>query len=59
MKVEEIKVIAKGLNIPVSKKKKSELIHAIQNAEGNVPCFETGITNCGLENCLWYSDCQK
>ncbi len=59
MLVKEIKEIAKTLNVSVGKKKKTELIRAIQEAEGNAACFDSGITNCGLTDCLWFSDCQK
>lgn len=59
MKVDEIKVMAKTLNVPIGKRRKKELIQAIQTAEGNAPCFDTGIINCGLTDCLWYDDCQR
>lgn len=59
MKVTEIKAMAKAKNITIGKKKKADLIHALQEAEGNVPCYESGITNCGLTDCLWFDDCQK
>jgi hypothetical protein len=59
MKAEEIKVMAKTLNVPVGKKRKKELIRDIQTTEGNAACFDTGIENCGMTDCLWYDDCQK
>ena len=40
-----------------SKMKKTELIHAIQIAEGNSPCFLT-INNCGVNPCLYRGECQ-
>jgi len=58
MLVKEIKEMAKALNVPVGKKRKTELIRAIQEAEGNATCFDSGLINCGLKDCLWYSDCQ-
>lgn len=58
MKLEEIKEIAKRHNIKTGKLKKAELIRAIQQAEGNEICFETGqMESCGQEACLWRSDC--
>lgn len=58
MKLDEIKEIAKRYEIKAGKMKKSELIHAIQAAEGNLVCFETGQANeCGQDECLWRSDC--
>ena len=58
MKLEEIKEIAKQHDIKVGKLKKAELVRAIQAAEGNEVCFETGKADqCGQENCLWRGDC--
>ncbi len=59
MKLEEIKKIAKQHNIKVGKMKKAELVRAIQAAEGNDVCFETGrASGCGQANCLWRDDCK-
>ena len=59
MKLEDIKQIAKQHDIKVGKLKKAELVRAIQSAEGNVPCFETGqASDCGQEECLWKPDCK-
>ena len=58
MKLEEIKKIAKLHDIKVGKLKKTELVRAIQSAEGNDPCFETGqASGCGQAECLWRTDC--
>ena len=58
MKLEEIKAIAKQHDIKVGKLKKAELVRAIQAAEGNDACFETGqASGCGQEGCLWRADC--
>ena len=58
MKLEEIKEIAKKHEIKVGKSKKADLVRAIQQAEGNVICFETGqASECGQTECLWRSDC--
>jgi hypothetical protein len=58
MKLEEIKEIAKKHNIKVGKLKKAELVRAIQSAEFNDVCFETGqASECGQADCLWRSDC--
>ncbi len=59
MKLEEIKKISKQHNIKVGKMKKAELVRAIQAAEGNDVCFETGrASGCGQANCLWRDDCK-
>jgi hypothetical protein len=58
MKLDEIKEIAKQHNIKVGKLKKAELVRAIQLAEGNNPCFESGLAaKCGQAECLWRGDC--
>lgn len=58
MKLDEIKEIAKQHQIKAGKMKKSELVRAIQAAEGNQVCFETGqVSGCGQDECLWRSDC--
>ncbi|GAM10782.1 hypothetical protein OR1_03079 [Geobacter sp. OR-1] len=58
MKLDEIKEIAKVHSIKTAKAKKSELVRAIQNAEGNEPCFDNGkAAQCGQESCLWRKDC--
>ena len=49
---------AKPLHIKgASKLKKTDLIHAIQIAEGNTPCFLT-IKNCSVSPCLYRAECQ-
>ena len=58
MKLEEIKVIAKQYNIKAGKLKKAELVRAIQLAEGNDACFDSGkASECGQDDCLWRVDC--
>ena len=58
MKLAEIKEIAQQHEIKVGKLKKAELVRAIQLAEGNEVCFETGqATECGQAECLWRADC--
>lgn len=59
MKLEEIKEIAKQHDIKAGKMKKADLVRAIQSAEGNEICFETGRSDsCGQMECLWRSDCK-
>ena len=58
MKIDEIKKLAKKHNIAVGKARKSDLVRAIQQAEGNPPCFDTNYaTDCGQNECLWREDC--
>ncbi len=59
LKVEEIRKIAGKLDIKTANMKKTELIRAIQEAEGNSMCFDTGkAAECGQVSCLWVDDCK-
>jgi hypothetical protein len=59
MKVQEIKDIAARKGIKAGSMKKAELVRAIQQAEGNEACFETGKADiCGQDQCLWREDCK-
>lgn len=58
MKLDEIKEIAKQHNVKTGKLKKADLVRAIQQAEGNVQCFDSGSSPvCGQDQCLWRGDC--
>jgi hypothetical protein len=58
MKMDEIKEIAKLHDIKVARLKKTDLVRAIQQAEGNAQCFDSGMSHgCGQHNCLWREDC--
>lgn len=58
VKIQDIRQIAKQLGVPSAKMNKSELIQAIQSAEGNIPCFDKGKSaECGQSTCLWREDC--
>jgi hypothetical protein len=59
MKLDDVKDVAKKHDIKVGKLKKAELVRAIQTAELNDSCFETGkAAECGQEECLWREDCK-
>jgi len=53
----EIRNKAKGLGIVPGKMKKPELIHAIQTAEGNTPCFGKSGGQCSHTECCFVNDC--
>jgi hypothetical protein len=58
MKIDEIKAIARQHQIKIGKTKKGDLVRAIQQAEGNSPCFDSNMSKeCGQDNCLWRGDC--
>ena len=58
MKIDEIKAIAREHNLKTGKANKGELVLAIQQAEGNNPCFNSNASQeCGQLNCRWREDC--
>ena len=59
MKMEQIRAIAAQRGIKAGKLKKSDLIRALQKAEGNEACFDTGRSGeCGQLECLWREACR-
>lgn len=59
MKMPEIREKAKALGITPGKMKKSDLIHAIQQAEGCTPCFGRSNGKCQYLDCCFMQDCHK
>lgn len=59
MKMLEVKEKAKNLGITVGKMKKADLIHAVQTAEGNTPCFGWANGHCPNTDCCFIDDCLK
>lgn len=58
MLVKEIRKIAKKKGVAANKMKKPDMVRAIQKAEGNYQCFQTGTKEtCGQYGCLWREDC--
>lgn len=59
MTIDKIKRKAKKLGINCGKMKKAEIIHSIQTAEGNMPCFGTTNGSCEQVKCCFIKDCLK
>lgn len=58
MKLDDLQSIARKHNIKVSGVNKSDLVRAIQQTEGNSPCFNSSSSAvCGQHDCLWRADC--
>jgi hypothetical protein len=57
MKCQQIKEKAKALGLDSTHLNKKELIHSIQIAEGNFPCFLTARSFCDQINCCWRDEC--
>ncbi|MEW5914308.1 MAG: Rho termination factor N-terminal domain-containing protein [Thermodesulfobacteriota bacterium] len=56
--VRELRERARELSVPgYGKLRKSDLIRAIQQAEGNSPCYEH-IYDCRQYDCLFFHECQ-
>ncbi len=59
MQMKKIKEIAKKNGITPGSMSRTELIRAIQRAEGNSDCFATmHVNDCNQMDCLWRVDCQ-
>jgi hypothetical protein len=54
----EIKKMAKGMQINTNRLKLPDVIHSIQRAENNIECYGTQrVDVCNEEKCLWRSSC--
>lgn len=57
MRMEDVREMAKALGVKSARLKKTELIRAIQTAEGNFPCFGTASGYCDQSDCAFRDDC--
>ena len=59
LKINEIRNKARDMGVTFARHThKTELIQAIQSAEGNCSCFATPkVSSCGQESCCWRGDC--
>ncbi|MCL5884880.1 MAG: SAP domain-containing protein [Deltaproteobacteria bacterium] len=56
--MKEIREMARQLGVRSTRMGKTELIRAIQMAEGNFDCYGTvAEEECDQEECLWREDC--
>jgi len=55
----EIRMKAKALGLTPGNMKKADLIHAIQVAEGCMPCFRRSGGQCAYTDCCFMKDCFK
>jgi hypothetical protein len=57
MTVKEIRELARRKGVKnYSRLRKADLIRAIQEIEGNSPCYQA-ITDCAEFSCLWRQSC--
>ncbi len=58
MKMDGVKKLAEQVGIKPGKLRKAELVRAIQDKEGNIPCYATNSSEtCGQPDCCWRDDC--
>ena len=58
MKFNDIRKIAKSLEINTYRMKKPDMIRSIQRAENNMDCYGTSrVDYCNEQGCLWRADC--
>jgi len=59
MTVQQIRQKARKMGLKnITRYRKEHLIRAIQELEGNSPCFR-GINDCWEVGCLWREECQS
>ncbi|MCG6877701.1 MAG: SAP domain-containing protein [Deltaproteobacteria bacterium] len=59
MKMNDVRKMAKRLNINTYQMTKPNMIRSIQKAENNTPCFGTPrVAECDEQFCLWRPDCE-
>lgn len=59
MKMKDVTKIASKNGVKAGNMDKTQLIRAIQKAEGNNACFATSsVQTCGQMNCTWRTDCK-
>jgi len=58
MKINDVRKIAKRMDINTYRTKKEGINRAIQQAENNMVCFATErVAYCNEDKCLWRDDC--
>ena len=58
MKLNDVRKMAKRMNVNTYRMKKEGVIRAIQQGENNMACFATErVTICNEDKCLWRDDC--
>lgn len=60
MTLKELQTLAKSRGLKTGKLRKFQLIRAIQEDEGNFPCFGSALKGeCDQSECSWRADCLK
>jgi len=59
MGMPEIRMKAQALGLTPGNMKKPDLIHAVQVAEGNTPCFGRSNGHCPHTDCCFMQDCLR
>ncbi len=58
MNMQQIRIIARNINLKPGKMPKTTLIRSIQSNEGNFDCFATAVSGyCDQGGCIWRDDC--
>lgn len=58
MKIQDLRTIAKQKGVNSARMNKGDIIRAIQEAEGNFPCFGSAYTGyCDQSECVWRPEC--
>ena len=58
MRFQDIRKMAKDMDVNTYRMRKTDVIRAIQDAENNIECYGTErVSSCDEQACLWRSDC--
>jgi len=58
MKFNDVRKMAKGMDVNTYRMKKADIIHAIQHKENNIECYGTDRAEfCNEDSCIWRDDC--
>jgi len=58
MNMQQIRTIARNINLKPGKMPKATLIRNIQASEGNFDCFASAVSGyCDQSGCIWRDDC--
>jgi len=57
MEMLDLQAIIKSFEVKM-RMARTEIVRAVQRAEGNTECFRTGeASKCGQDHCRWMPDC--
>lgn len=59
MNMQDVRAKARQMGLRTGRMKKADMIHSIQRAEGNQPCYGHSGGSCSQTGCCFMDDCLK